>query len=79
MDCEAKSSTESMYVFVLEDVRKAAKLAVYVEIKMTMANHQKTPVKRPENMHKVNMFVLQSNKILCIKKNVPCQGKSLQF
>lgn len=46
--CMAKSSGELMGVTMRSTVRKAAKLAVYEEIKMSVKNHQTAPTIRPD-------------------------------
>lgn len=45
--CAAKSSGELMFVTMRSTVRKAAKLAVYDEIRISVKNHQTEPTMRP--------------------------------
>ena len=44
--CEARSSTLSMGVIMRSTVRKAAKLAVYEEMRISVKNHQMAPIIR---------------------------------
>lgn len=52
--CLARSSAESIGVFILSTVRKAAKLAVYEDMMIKVKNHQTLPTIRPDTDLNVN-------------------------